>query len=43
MSFHVLLFATVAAVLSVIFNGLDEMFITNVLLGIIAGKLMEKK
>lgn len=44
MSLNAILFGTVAGILSFIFVGeLSELFITNVLLGLIAGKLMDKK
>ncbi|WP_456276180.1 hypothetical protein [Bacillus sp. AK128] len=39
-----LLFGAVAGVLTFIFAGeLSELFITNILLGIIAGRLMDKR
>lgn len=44
MSWNAILFGAVAGVLSFIFvGGVSEFMITNILLGLIAGKLMDRK
>ncbi|MBP1941329.1 hypothetical protein [Cytobacillus luteolus] len=44
MSWNAVLFGVIAGILSFIFiGGVSELTITNILLGFIAGKLMDKK
>ena len=44
MSWNAILFAVIAGVLSFIFvSGISVLMITNILLGLIAGKLLDKK